>query len=68
MTDKKVISVKNLPARFPVLLTAVAYLYLDKYNAPGWVWGVSGTVLAILWVITIIVKAYEQDTDIFDKP
>ena len=64
MKNEKVISVKNLPARFPVLTTAVSYLYLDKYNAAGWVWGVVGTVLAILWILVVIVKAYEEETDI----
>jgi len=67
MKDKKVIAYKNLPGKFPGLLTAVAFLYLDQYNAPGWVWGVSWTILGIFWILSIVVKAFEQETDIFDE-
>ena len=34
--------------------TALAYLLLDRWQAAGWVWGVVGTVLALVWVIALI--------------
>jgi hypothetical protein len=39
MKKTKVIARKNLPAKFPILSTVVAYLLLDKLNAVDLVWG-----------------------------
>jgi len=50
VSDYVVINPKRLPPRFPFLLTAVAILWLDRYNAPGWVWGVWATVLFVAWI------------------
>jgi len=38
-----------LPAQLPVQTTAVVYLLLEHFDAPSWVWGVVGTLLALLW-------------------
>lgn len=69
MKDKiKVISRKNLPARPPVLLTAVVYLFLDKFQASGVVWGVVFTILALFWIAWIIALFKEEDINIFEQP
>lgn len=64
MKKSNVISWKNLPARLPWVSTAVAYLYLDKYNAPGWVWGMVITLFAILWILCLLAKALQNQVDI----
>lgn len=65
-TSKKVISYKNLPARFPVLLSLVAWLMLDRLDPAGWVQGVVWTVIGILWIASFI-GAYTQDlVDVFN--
>lgn len=43
-----------MPAQLPVQTTALAWLLLDRLAAPGWVWGVVGTVLALFWVLAIV--------------
>lgn len=63
-TTIKVISYKNLPARAPILLTAVAYLYLDRYNAPGWVWGIVGTLMAFLWISYMLANYWQEQIDL----
>lgn len=45
----KVLHPSQLPSRLPFLSTFVAYLGMDFYDAPGWVWGMGWTLLAILW-------------------
>lgn len=71
MKKSKVISYKNLPARLPWLSTAVAYLFLDKFNAVGWVWGMVITLFSILWILCIAGKCLQTSVDVFnaeDKP
>jgi hypothetical protein len=67
MKKTKVISDKNLPVRAPILLTAVVYLFLDKFNAVGWVWGVVGTIFALLWIGYFYGIATSDGIDIFKE-
>jgi hypothetical protein len=60
-TKKKVISTKNMPVRFPLITMAVIYLYLDKYNAPQWLYGVVIT-LAVLVAITFFYAKYQEES------
>jgi len=50
MNGRKVINPAQLPARLPVMSTLVLWLTLDQTHAAGWVWGVVGTVLAVVWI------------------
>ncbi len=63
----KTISPKNMPVKLPVLSFAVIYLYMDKYHAPGWLWGTVITFCAILLAAIIYSKYNEESTDIFKK-
>lgn len=54
MKTRRVVSNKNLPMRLPILGTMVWCLLLDKFSAPGWVWGVFGTLLVVVWITAII--------------
>ena len=47
---RTVIPWNALPAQLPVQTTALVYLLLEHFEAPGWVRGVLGTLLALLWV------------------
>lgn len=60
MTARKVIHVKHLPARLPLFQTLVAWLMLDRFQAPGWVWGVVGTFFALVWIGTVISMATQK--------
>jgi hypothetical protein len=67
MAKKKVISGNNFKPKLPVLATAVAYLYLDYYKAPGWVWGVTATLYGLLWIVVIVLLAKNdyEEVDVF---
>lgn len=47
------------PARLPLQTTAVAYLLLEHFDTPEWVYGVVGSLLAMLWLIAIVLIAAE---------
>lgn len=40
----------HYPASPPLLASVVLYMALDLYHAPGWLWGVIGTLMAFLWL------------------
>lgn len=56
----KVIKRSELPTHLPWTGTAVAYLLLDKFHAPSWVWGVVGTLYALVWII-VVAAIVKQD-------
>ena len=55
MNKPKVIALKNLPMRPPITSTIAWFLLLDKFHAPGWLWGVMGTFFAFAWLVTVVV-------------
>ena len=55
-----VIPANQLPSRPPVMASALAYMALDLYGAPGWVWGVACTLFALLWVLWLVVLVEEE--------
>lgn len=61
----KVIHPNNLPTRPPILLTAVNFLALDRLQPPGWIYGVTYTILALLWIASIFLIVREKRVDIF---
>lgn len=50
---RPVIAFKNLPSRMPLVLTLLAWLVLDRFHAPGWVWGATGFFVVLLWTTWI---------------
>ena len=48
---RTVIPWNHLPAQLPTQTTALVYLLLEHFDAPGWVWGVVCTMLALIWVL-----------------
>jgi hypothetical protein len=66
MTTRNVISRKNLPAKSPILLFAVTYLVLDKWHASPLVYGIIGTLYAIILIAWIIDLFNTKDFEIFE--
>jgi hypothetical protein len=58
----KVISRKQLPTNLPTQFTLLMWLVLDKLDSPGWVWGVVGTLVAILWASAIHAMYTQEPT------
>jgi hypothetical protein len=57
---KKVVAYENLPARLPIWISLTAWLLLDRFKPPGWVWGVVGTIFAFLWIVSIVDACREE--------
>jgi len=67
----KVISEKYLPARPPLALSIAIWLLMDRYKAPGWVYGTVGTLMAIDWIVCIVLIFIEHrcaPTEIEPRP
>lgn len=67
MKKKKVIDRNELPARYPVVTTIVAFLALDYWKAPQWVWGAVGVLFLIIWIACIIAIYNQEEIEILPK-
>lgn len=67
MKKRKVIPRKNIPVHWPISMTAIAYLLLDKFKAPEWVWGIGGTLAVITWILAGISIFTAEETEIFEE-
>lgn len=63
----KVVHVRNLPTRLPVLATIAWWLLLDRLQAPPVAWGVFYTLAAIIWILSIIGVFLQESADPFDR-
>lgn len=50
MKKEEKLSRAELQSYPPIWETAVCYLLLDRFSVPGWVWGIAGTLFALLWI------------------
>jgi hypothetical protein len=67
MASHKVVSRKCLPIKIPTYQAATVFLLCDRFNAPGWLYGVLGTVFGLLIIGGIVITFQEKQCDIF-KP
>ena len=67
MKKAKVVKVANLPARFPIVATAVWWMLFDRLHAPPLAWGVFYTLAAIIWVISIFAVFNQESVDLFER-
>ncbi len=61
---KRVIKRDNLPSKIPVFQMMTAYLMLDKFNATDWVWGVVGTIMAVVFIGNVVNFFKETEVDV----
>jgi len=64
MKSVKVISYKQIPVRIPTVPTIVAWLLLDRLQAAGWVWGVVGTMFALIWISSVTTFFMQETVDV----
>lgn len=64
MSGKKVIAGKNLPMRLPIGLSILLWLLLDRLGAPSWAWGCVGTMLAIIWAVSIYAVFTQESVEL----
>jgi hypothetical protein len=51
MKNLVVIKPSSLPPKLPLQLVAVIWLLLDRFDAPGWAFGVMWTLVVILFIV-----------------
>lgn len=56
-----VLPVDHLPTRMPLGSSVLLYMALDLYHAPGWMWGVTWTLMAVLWIGWALI-VWQQET------
>jgi len=64
---KTTITHSNMPTKFPVPITILVWLLLDRLQVSELMWGISYAVAAILWIAIIITFFTEDRKDVFDK-
>ena len=64
MKTKKVVSYDNLPTRLPIWPTGTAFLLLDRFHAVGWVWGIFGTLFALIWIVALYAVWTQESTPV----
>lgn len=57
---KKVIAYKYTPVRLPITFTIVWWLVLDRIHATELFWGIAGTLIVIVWIVSIIAMIKEE--------
>lgn len=67
MKDKRVVPSKNLKTKSPITVGVVYWLLLDRLDAPGWVYGVVGTI-AVSWLFVWVLSwFFEVETEVFPE-
>ncbi len=64
-TSKFYIKRENLPPQPPIMGTAFWFMFAHYVDAPGWIYGVIGVLLFILWLGVIYRYMNEKPKDIF---
>ncbi len=65
MKEKK-IKISNVQPYAPTTFTAICYLMADKFNSQI-LWGVLGTIVAIMWIGWAITVANSEIIDLFKE-
>lgn len=65
MKRRKVVSDKNTALKSPLWPTLVTWLTLDRFAAPGWLYGILGTLFAIYWICWVTDLFNREEIEIF---
>lgn len=65
--SKKYLNLRTEGPRLRVLPTIIWWLFLDRLEAPGYVYGIVFTILAIATVWDVYRILTEQATDVFEE-
>jgi hypothetical protein len=67
MKKIKVIKMKNLPGRLPIVGTIAWWLLLDRSNVSPVAWGVFYTLEALIWIICSVVLFMQEPVDVIER-
>lgn len=63
-----VISGTNLPSMLPLFPSITSWIALDHWSAPGWLYGVIGSIFVFWWIAAILKLSSTTAIDIFSIP
>jgi hypothetical protein len=66
MKKRKVIKGSNLQKRSPIFSGMALFLFLERFNAPEWLYGVFGLLFVVWFVAWIYDMGATEDVDIFN--
>lgn len=61
---RKALSGKNHPRRLGLSFYAVMWLLMDRWQPAAWVWGVVGTICALLFIFTLFDFFTAEDVEL----
>ncbi len=70
MKRRRVVKRTCIASPAPILHSLFAWLVLEHFAPAGWVWGVVGTVVALLWIgfiTTLFTEDYRDPFEDIDK-
>lgn len=62
---RQALSHKNQPAKISLVGALVIWLLLDKYQPPGWVWGVVMTLVGLVLLVQFVDAVTAKSVEIF---
>lgn len=68
MKQPRYLKASNLPPRVNVLVPLLWVLVLERFDAPGWIYGVIFTMLGIIYAGEIYRLFAGKAVDIFEEP
>ena len=51
---RKALSTENRPRSLSLTFHAIVWLMLDRFDAPSWVWGMVGTLAALMFLFSLL--------------
>jgi hypothetical protein len=67
MSTLRYIKAVNLPPRIGLIAPAVWFLVLERFGAPGWVYGVVYTFIAVVWAAEVYRLFRGEAVDVLEK-
>lgn len=70
MEKRIVLANKHRRHELPFVGTVVWWLVLDRFNAPGWLYGVVFTLAAVVWIVLIVAifwYDYEERSPVWEQ-
>lgn len=71
MERKHTLYVKNGRSRLPLTHTAFVFFLMYFFHAPGWAFGVVGTIYGIFWIFSFVAVFKQEgvfiDLDVLEK-
>ncbi len=63
-TPRKALAARNRPRSLSLSFYAVVWLLMDRFDPPGWLWGVIGCLCALLLAASVYDMLEAEDVEL----